>query len=132
LIVPQSRQRRDEGEKRRITAAEYVRQKTTRAHADDPLEELRRGWDRHVAFGLANPAVYALIYGDPTAATAASASRDGYAILYGLVARAAEAGRLRVSIPHAARLIAAAGEGVTPPRTSSGSRPPVICLWRRS
>ena len=95
------------------TFAAYVRQKATREPSDDPLEELRKGWDLHVAFGLANPDVYALIYGDPTAAAEAPVVRDGEAILHGLVARAAEAGRLRVSVPHAARLIAAAGMGVT-------------------
>ncbi|XYH97883.1 TetR/AcrR family transcriptional regulator [Sorangium sp. So ce1128] len=97
----------------RETFAEYVRQKATRERADDPIEDLRRGWDLHVAFGLANPAVYALIYSDPTSAANAPVVRDGEAILHGLVARAAEAGRLRVSVPHAARMIAAAGSGVT-------------------
>ncbi len=97
----------------RETLAGYVLEKAIREHADDSIEELRRGWDLHVAFGLANPAVYTLIYGDPTAAVNAQAARDGAAILHGLVARAAEAGRLRVSVPHAAHLIAAAGEGVT-------------------
>ncbi|WP_437927359.1 hypothetical protein WMF37_51460 [Sorangium sp. So ce291] len=57
--------------------------------------------------------MYALIYSDPTSAANAPVVRDGEAILHGLVARAAEAGRLRVSVPHAARLIAAAGAGVT-------------------
>lgn len=100
------------------TLAEYVRQKATRERVDgeraaDPIEALRRGWDLHVAFGLANPAVYVLIYGDPTAAADAPAERDGQAILHGLVARAAEAGRLRVGVPHAARMIAAACRGVT-------------------
>ncbi len=97
----------------RETFVGYVRQKTTREHADDPIEELRRGWDLHVAFGIANPAVYALIYSDPTAMADAPASRDAYAALHELVDRVAQAGQLRVSVPHAARLIAAAGEGVT-------------------
>ncbi len=97
----------------RETFAGYVRQKTSRAHTDDSIEELRSGWDLHVAFGLAHPAVYTLIYSDPIAMADAPASRDAYAILHGLVDRVAQAGRLRVSVPHAARLIAAAGEGVT-------------------
>lgn len=96
----------------RETLAEYVRQKAARKPTADPVEDLRRGWDLHVAFGLANPAVYALLYADPAAADV-PAVRDGEAILHGLVARVAEAGRLGVSVPHAARLIAAAGAGVT-------------------
>ena len=110
----------------RETLAAYLREKAARDRVDDraddrandPVEALRRGWDRHVAFGLAHPEVYALIYGDPTAAEAAApsarpAARDGEAHLQALGTRAAEAGRLRASVPHAVRLIAAAGNGVT-------------------
>ncbi len=39
--------------------------------------------------------------------------RDGFANLLTLVTRVAEAGRLRMSVPHAAQLIASAGQGVT-------------------
>ena len=49
----------------------------------------------------------------PTTMADAPAARDDLAILHGLVARAAEAGRLQVSVPHAVRLLAAAGIGVT-------------------
>ena len=97
----------------RETFAAYVREKADREPTDDPLEDLRRGWDLHVAFGLANPAVYALIYSDPNAFPTTPAAQDGLAILEGLVTRLAQVGRLRVSVPHAARLIAAAGEGLT-------------------
>ena len=31
----------------------------------DPVADLRSGWDLHVGFGLANPGLYALMYGDP-------------------------------------------------------------------
>src|SRR6476620_4467363 len=43
----------------------YLRQKGERPAAGDPVEELRAGWDLHVGFGLANPGLYALMYGDP-------------------------------------------------------------------
>ena len=97
----------------RETFAAYVREKADRKPTDDPLEDLRRGWDLHVSFGLANPAVYALIYSDRSASATTLAAQDGLAILEGLVTRVAQAGRLRVGVAHAARLIAAAGEGVT-------------------
>ena len=96
----------------RETLAEYVRGKATRKPTADPVADLRRGWDLHVAFGLANPAAFALLYADPTAA-AAPAVQEGEAVLHGLVTRIAEAGRLRVGVPHAVRLIAAAGAGAT-------------------
>lgn len=93
--------------------ASYMREESTRARDDDPIEDLRRGWDLHVAFGLANPAAYALIYGDPDTASVAPAARDAEAYVLRLVTRVAEAGRLRVRAPHAVRLLIAAGSGVT-------------------
>ena len=96
----------------RETLAAYVRSKAARKPTADPVADLRRGWDLHVAFGLANPAAFALLYADPAAATA-PAVRDGEAILTALVARIAEAGRLRVGVPDAVRVIAAAGAGAT-------------------
>lgn len=97
----------------RETFAGYLRQMTVSEHQSDPIEELRRGWDQHVDFGLSNPAVYALIYGDPVAAANAPAAHDAEVVLHELVARVAQAGRLQVSVSHAVRLLAAAGSGVT-------------------
>ena len=96
----------------RETLAGYVRGKAARKPTADPVEDLRRGWHLHVAFGLANPAAFALLYADPAAA-AVPAVQDGETILTTLVTRIAEAGRLRVGVPHAVRLIAAAGAGAT-------------------
>ncbi len=97
----------------RFTLAEHAARKAGREYAGDPLEDLRRGWDEHVAFGLANPVVYGLIYGNHATGGDAPAVREGFTSLLTLVSRVAEAGRLRVSVPHAAELIAAAGQGVT-------------------
>lgn len=97
----------------RETFAAYVRDKAVQESGDDPVEDLRRGWDAHVAFGLAHPAVYVLLHGDRAAGADTPAAREGHAVLHRLVARVAEAGRLRVDVPHAVRLVSAAGEGVT-------------------
>src|SRR4028119_655296 len=43
----------------------YLRDKTSRERVEDPVEDLRRGWDLHVGFGLDNPAFYTLMYGEP-------------------------------------------------------------------
>lgn len=93
--------------------ADYVRQKRVVEQTDDPIEDLRRGWEHHVCFGLANPAAYALIYSDPATLADTPAKREGEAILLALVTRVAEAGRLGVSVAHAARMIMAACRGVT-------------------
>src|SRR5918998_978376 len=91
----------------------YLRDKTRREPAEDPGEGLRRGWDLHVEFGLTNPAIYKLMYGDPVPGTEPAAAREASEILRGLVRRVAEAGRLRVGVERAAHMIHAAGVGVT-------------------
>ena len=80
--------------------------------ATSPVEDLRRGWDLHVAFGLAHPGAFALIYAGPYAAVSPPV-QEGYEVLRGLVARIAEAGRLRVDVDHAVRVLDAATRGVT-------------------
>lgn len=89
--------------------ADYVRDKAKRRPSDDPLDDVRRGWDEHIAFGLANPDAYAILY---TGAEASAAGREGLAILESLLTRIAEAGRLRMNVSDAARLIHAGGKGV--------------------
>ena len=90
----------------------YLETKVSRDIVEDPVEDLRRGWDLHVEFGLANPALYSLMYGNPRAGAASAAALEAEEILHGLVRRVAEAGRLRVSVEGAAGMIHAAGIGV--------------------
>ena len=97
----------------RDTLAAYAQEKATRPLTDDPVEDLRRGWDLHIAFGLAHPDAFALLYSAPSAAAYRTVIDEGLALLHGLVARVAEAGRLRVDVAHATNLIHAAGTGVT-------------------
>lgn len=92
--------------------ATYVGSKTGREHVDDPVEDLRLGWDLHVEFGLTNPALYTLMYGDPTPGSVPAAAREAAEVLHQLVQRTAEAGRLRVSVDLAVRMIQATGVGV--------------------
>ncbi|MHC3469396.1 TetR/AcrR family transcriptional regulator [Streptomyces sp. 7R007] len=91
----------------------YLADKQANLAAGDPLEQLRRGWDLHVAFGLANPALYRLLYTDHRPGDRAAAMNEAYDILRRLVTRAAEAGRLRMDIEAAAAMIHATGVGVT-------------------
>jgi AcrR family transcriptional regulator len=97
----------------RETLAVHVREQATRALTNDPVEDLRRGWDLHIAFGLAHPDAFALLYSAPSVAASVSVIHEGVAVLQGLVARIAEAGRLRVDVAHATDLLHAAGTGVT-------------------
>ncbi|MDV6374711.1 helix-turn-helix domain containing protein [Deinococcus sp. ZS9-10] len=95
------------------TFARYVSQEATFEPTGDPAQDLRRGWDIHVAFGLAHPAVYALMYGNRAELSATSAAQQGGEVLRGLIVRVAQAGRLQVTVDRAAQMIAAAGQGVT-------------------
>jgi len=97
----------------RDTLATYAREKASRPLTSDPVEDVRRAWDLHVAFSLAHPDVFALLYSGPSVAAFRPVIDEGVALLQGLVARIAEAGRLRVDVAHATDLLHAAGTGVT-------------------
>ncbi|GAB3213269.1 TetR/AcrR family transcriptional regulator [Marinactinospora thermotolerans] len=95
---------------------EYLAGKRALVSTGDPVEDLRRGWDLHVAFGLDRPQVYVLMYdllygGDP-AGTAATAAREAAAQLHRIVARIADAGRLRMSVRRAAQLVHGTSSGL--------------------
>ena len=91
---------------------DYLAVKANLAPSADPIADLRAGWDSHIGYGIANPAAYLLIYSGPDALANAPAKREAEAMLLKLVSRVAEAGRLKVSVSHAAQLIASAGRGV--------------------
>lgn len=87
----------------------YLAGKHALGETDDPVGDLRRGWDLHVEFGLSQPAFYMLMYGEPHVR---EARKEADAILRRIVERIAEAGRLRVPVERAARLVHATGMGV--------------------
>ena len=106
----------------------YLNEKTAQETVDDPVEELRRGWNLHVGFGLANPAFYKLMCGNSAPGIASPAAQEAIGMLHGLVSRVAEAGRLRVGVEQAVRMIHAAGMGVTLDLigTALGDRDPTL------
>lgn len=89
--------------------AAHVRRKAKREPSRDPVDDLRRGWDEHIAFGVANPDAYAILY---SGAQDSEAQREGFAMLEALLRRVAEAGRLRVDVSDAAKMMHAGGRGV--------------------
>ncbi|KAB2345111.1 TetR/AcrR family transcriptional regulator [Actinomadura rudentiformis] len=89
---------------------EYLAEKRAQPSTGDPVDDLRRGWDLHVEFGVTHPAIYVLMYGGTRTPAAA---KEAQAILLGLLERVAHAGRLRVPVETAARMVHAAGAGVT-------------------
>ncbi len=90
--------------------ATYVADKARLPPGDDPVDDLRRGWDGHVAFSLAHPDIFALMT-RPRATLPSRAQAAGVDHLRERVRRVARAGRLRVTEERAVELIHAAGVG---------------------
>lgn len=80
---------------------------------DDPVADLHRGWDLHVDFGLRHPAFYVLMYGTVRPGRRPPAADEAHALLVSLLNRAADAGRLRIPVAPATRVIHAATTGAT-------------------
>jgi len=78
----------------------------------DPVQGLRRGWELHVGFGLANPELFRLMHTALRTTGGRTAAAAGAGVLQARVHRVAVAGRLRVTERRAIELIQAAGTGV--------------------
>ncbi len=90
---------------------EYLSMKRAAEQSEDPLEDLRRGWDAHTAFALAHPHAYQLLFGT-TLASRSEAAAEAMGLLEQLLVRLAEQGRLRVPPAEAAQIVMAANSGV--------------------
>ncbi|MQA33553.1 TetR/AcrR family transcriptional regulator [Modestobacter roseus] len=90
--------------------ATWVAGKRLATETDDPVADLRAGWDGQIAFGLANPGLYGLL-NEPGRATRSPATLAGIDVLRARVHRIAAAGRLRVSERRAVEMVHAAGTG---------------------
>ena len=91
--------------------AAYVAEKSAREPHPDPVQDLRDGWDTHVAFGLAHPGLFSIMSGDPHRQSPSPAAAAGMDVLRRRVRNVARAGRLRVSEGRAVALLHAAGVG---------------------
>ncbi len=78
----------------------------------DPVQGLRAGWDLHVGFGLANPALFRLMLTALRTPDGRATAAVGAGVLQARVHRVAAAGRLLVTERRAVDLIHAAGTGV--------------------
>lgn len=91
----------------------YLAEKHDLAHSEDPVDDLRRGWDVHVDFGLRHPALYLLMFGTAHPARRPPGADEADARLVRAFERVAAAGRLRVPTSVAVRLSSAAITGLT-------------------
>jgi len=89
----------------------YLKEKAIRKPGQDPVEDLRTGWDLHVEFGLSHPAIYLLMYAEPRPGVKSPAAEMSYRLLKEHIQRVAAVGRLRFSEERAADLFHASGCG---------------------
>jgi AcrR family transcriptional regulator len=91
----------------------YLAEKQTLTQTDDPVADMRRGWDVHVNFGLRHPAFYLLMFGADRPGRRPPAADEADRLLMKFLDRVAAVGRLRVPAVLAERLNFAAVTGVT-------------------
>jgi len=89
----------------------YLAEKRAFEPSENAVDDLRRGWDIHVEFGLTNPAVYALMYGNLRPGRRPAAAQENHDILRRMLERANTQGRLRVPVQAATRAIEASTTG---------------------
>ncbi|PRX46661.1 TetR family transcriptional regulator [Prauserella shujinwangii] len=92
---------------------QYVRTAHGAGESQDPVADIRRGWDQHVRFGLDHPNFYALLYGRIEPGRPCAITAPAQAMLRDLLAAVARQGRLAVPAGDAAEQILAANIGVT-------------------
>jgi AcrR family transcriptional regulator len=92
---------------------EYVAGERDFAPSGEPLEDIRRMWDNHVAFGLAQPHLYLVMFGNIRPESRPAVVADAEALLEEMLNKAAIAGQINVPPREAARSILAANVGVT-------------------
>lgn len=88
--------------------AAYVATKAALTHSPDPVEAMRESWDNHVAFGLANPGLFAIMSANPRSPAAA----EGLRLYREIVHAVAKAGRLLTSEERAVSMVRAGCVGV--------------------
>jgi AcrR family transcriptional regulator len=89
----------------------YLAHKHALEPTDNAVDDLRRGWDIHVEFGLTNPAVYALMYGNLRPGRRPAAAQENNDIMRRMLERANAQGRLLVPVEAATRAIEASTTG---------------------
>ncbi|WP_405577737.1 TetR/AcrR family transcriptional regulator [Streptomyces sp. NBC_01190] len=89
----------------------YLATKRERHPGADPVQDIRDGWDSHVAFALANRNLYRLM-NSPAMRTPPASAAESQQILTRELELAARQGKLRVSPALAAEMIMSANVGV--------------------
>ncbi|GLY30679.1 TetR/AcrR family transcriptional regulator [Kineosporia sp. NBRC 101731] len=89
----------------------YARHKAQLEQTGDPVVDLHTGWDDHMDFAGANPALYQLMFA-PRPHSHSQARRQILALLEASLLRCSAIGALRIDVNHAAQLILSSNVGV--------------------
>ena len=92
--------------------ADYASAKASRTRRSDPVEELREGWDAHVAFALTHPGIFRILSMRTDTSPASPATVRGIEVLRAKIAAVAAAGRLSLPEARAVDLFHATATGV--------------------
>ncbi|MGZ0712652.1 TetR/AcrR family transcriptional regulator (plasmid) [Coraliomargarita sp. W4R53] len=90
---------------------QYLGMKRAAKESDDPLDDLRSGWNSHTQFALEHSNAYKLLFG-ASALDKAESANEAMRLLRVVLERLAVEGRLLVEPAEAARIIMAANTGV--------------------
>lgn len=88
----------------------YLAMKRAATSSADPIADLKAGWDAHMAFAVANPHAYRLLFGGALT-TRPAALAQATDLLRAVVERIAAAGHLAVPVDDAVRVVMAANTG---------------------
>jgi AcrR family transcriptional regulator len=91
----------------------YLERKRALGATGDVAADFARGWDAHVEFGVANPALYELMWGRPMMRRVPPAAVIARNELLAFVRRIEAAGRLRLPVEVATDVTESAATGVT-------------------
>jgi AcrR family transcriptional regulator len=89
----------------------YLSRKRAQPPSDDPVKDLYKTWDDHVAFALKNPVVYRIAYA-PSLAQVPAGVDEGRQLVVSRLVRCAAAGRLNTTPDEAAQALTSACVGV--------------------
>ncbi|MFF0085495.1 TetR/AcrR family transcriptional regulator [Streptomyces canus] len=88
----------------------YLASKREARPSEDPVEDLKSGWDNHMRFALEHPSHYRLMY-SPELTVPPAAAQEAHDLLHGILERCAAQGRLTVPPPLATQMIMSANVG---------------------
>lgn len=89
----------------------YLAEKRAAPASSNAVQDLREGWDGHIAFALAHPAVYRLMF-SPAFATQPRAAAEALELVGSVLERCAAEGRLAIRPELAAQAVLSANIGV--------------------